>query len=128
MHLGRGAGRGNNLHHGMVEAILIGIVSGMAGFLVCGVLTRTGEVLAWWPGLVRRLTATKSQFPDDWNGLQFFVHKITWLCAKCCAGWIAIIFLTAFPGNILVTEIGHGVATVVVAVFSAFAIEKHYEG
>lgn len=104
-----------------ILSILHGIVFGITGFLIASVLTRRGEFLHWWPPVVRFIIRTKSEDPDHYNGIQYFFYKTAYGCSKCVAGQLAFWVL------ILQHDFGHVAASVVVAVFTAFVIEKLYE-
>jgi len=105
----------------MVDLILQGTIFGMAGFLVSAVLTRDGEILDWWPRVVRGLIRAKSNDFYLYNSTQVFFHKLLVGCSKCVAGQLAFWFMV-FSG-----DYGHIAPVVIVAVFSAFSIEKYYE-
>lgn len=106
----------------MIDAVIYGFTFGAAGFLVASVLTQPGEVLDWWPALVRRVFRLSNCSTSDWNALQWAAFKTTYGCAKCVAGQIGL-----WASFLLFDQWGQGVACVVLAIFSAYAIERYYE-
>ena len=94
-----------------------GVVIGITGYLIANVLAQPGEVLAYWPGLVKWLNRSARVSPMDWNWFQHWTNKITWLCGKCIAGNIAVVY-TVFSG------LGQGFHCIALAIFTAYALEK----
>ena len=106
----------------MITPAYYGIIFGMAGFLIAGPLTMRGEILDWWPKLVRWIIRA-SPDPGRNTNLQLYISKLAFGCSKCIAGQLALwISLLVFE------SIGHIAASVVVAIFSAYFIEQRYEG
>ena len=105
----------------VIDLLIHAFTFGAAGFLIGYILTRKGEVLSWWPGVVQWLTRTRKKSPGDWNAVQWFFAKILYGCPKCITGqlafwWSVITDLDAGNGFILVT----------LSIFTSVAIEKHY--
>lgn len=106
----------------MADVIIYSIAFGITGFLVSAILTQPGEVLAWWPEVVQWVARTKKKSPMEYNAVQWWFSKITYLCGKCIAGNLSIWY--AF----FELEPGSGFVTVSLSIFSAWAIEKYYNG
>lgn len=106
----------------MITAITNGILFALAGFLIANVLTMRGEVLDWWPDAVR-WTFRIDKDPFKNSNVQLYISKLAYDCGKCVAGQLAL-WISVFSQ----VEVGHVAASVTVAVFTAYAIEKHYEG
>ena len=104
-----------------MESLILPFVCAAAGFLVADVLTAPGEVLAWWPGVVRRVFRLDKRSPMDWNVVQLTAYKILFGCAKCVAGQLAL-----WASVFLHAGWGQGAANVVLAIFFAYAIQRHY--
>lgn len=105
----------------MVEPILNGIICGMAGFLIASVLTRDGEILDWYPKLVKWILRVQNKDPFSYTKVEFLIIKLAFGCAKCLSGQIAFWFFFFH------TDLAHTAVTVVVGIFSGFALDRHYE-
>ena len=105
----------------MAEILTYSLVFGITGFLIACVLTHPGEALAWWPAVVQWATRTGKKSPAGWNAFQWWVSKITYLCAKCIAGNLGVLFA-------VLGEAWSGLAAVPLSIFIAWALEKHYNG
>lgn len=103
-----------------MEILIYAIAFAAAGFLISGPLSFPGEVLAWWPEVVKWVTRTKRKSPAEYNALQWWLSKITYLCGKCIAGNLA--FWYAF----FELEPGGGFVVVSLSIFFSWAIDKHY--
>lgn len=104
----------------MIDVIVFSICFAITGHLIAGPLSFPGEVLAWWPGLVKWITRTTSKSPADWNPVQWWFSKITYLCGKCIAGNLA------FWYAVLVLEPGSGFISVSLSIFLAYILDRHY--
>ena len=103
----------------MQEIFGYGIIFGLAGFLIAGPLTMSGEILDWYPKLIRWLIRAH-EVPQRNTKTQNFISKLAYGCCKCVGGqlalWISVLGLEE--------GIGHTAATVVVAVFFAYFVEQ----
>ena len=104
----------------MVEIFGYGMICAMAGFLISVVLTREGEILSWYPGLLQWLIRAPGNDFYSYSRVQFFIHKLALGCSKCLAGQLAFWFF-------VFTDYSHVLQIVVVAIFCAYSIEKYYE-
>lgn len=103
-----------------MEVLIYALAFATAGFLIAGPLSFPGEALAWWPAVVKWVTRTKGKSPAEYNALQWWLSKITYLCGKCIAGNLA--FWYAF----FELEPGSGFITVSLSIFFAWIIDTHY--
>lgn len=104
----------------MVESIGHAVIFGLSGFVWATLLCRKGEVLEWWPMLVRWIFRMSEDI-NSYNIFQHFIFKTAYGCSKCVAGQLAIWYL------ILVRDSGPFIsvlATVMGAVFFAWILEN----
>lgn len=114
----------------MYNELVMGFTFGVFGYLVAVVLTQPGEILANLPSVIQRLNGTMTwdwgkkkncalvKNPMEWNAFQHWSNKITWNCGKCIAGFWALIY------SLISLPVGQGFTCVVLAIFTAHAIER----
>ena len=112
----------------MIEIAFIGVSCGLFGYLVANVLTIEGEVLSWYPALIRRLIFASNKKVSQFNYLQFWIAKTTYLCSKCIAGsaalWLSIGRVFSH-NNLDYLFFSECFACVTLAIFSAYATDKY---
>lgn len=74
---------------------------------------REGEIFGWWPAFVRWVTRhdIKNGRAPLWK---YAIHKVTFECPKCMAGWVCIAYLIGHStGNFwdIILFIGLGIFT-----------------
>jgi len=102
----------------MLDQLVISFTIGALGYLIAGPLAQHGEVLAYWPKVVGWLCRTTGKNPYDWNALQYWLSKITYLCAKCIAGNMAVLY-SLFSIWLYSFSVGQGCQLVVLSIFWA---------
>lgn len=106
----------------MVEELYRAAFIAIAAFLICEVLTRAGQVLAWWPGVVRSLFRMGDKHPSNYTLVQKIAAAWLFDCAKCQAGAISGFSYIWWPSGI------EGfILRITAAIFIAFFLVQRYE-
>lgn len=106
----------------MYYDMVTGIIFGLLGFLVADVLTAPGEVLSFYRRFAAWLFRHEAVSMSDWNFVQWWGYKALYGCAKCVAGFAALLSFIWLPGDF------NGMFTrVVVAIFTGWFLNQLHE-
>ena len=95
----------------------------VAAFLFCEVLTRAGQVFAWWPGVVGVVFRMRGKHPSSYTLVQKIAAAWFYDCAKCQAGVISGFSYIWWPPSGF-----EGFALrITAAIFIAFFLQQRYE-
>lgn len=120
----------------MIETIFYATVWGLACYLFAGPLADRSEVFGWWRPFMARILRVESLMDlEDIGGFKYVVAKVTAICAKCIAGFWALIYNAMvmpaylyFQGfNLIEYDWKNAISFVVISIFVSYYTSEKLE-